>query len=507
MALLLSFEAPLLLLAAVILTAFLVNKFVPRRRPRLRRLLVLLGFQVLFFVIHRLIPDSSPWELRTRVVSDILATFAYVNVGALLFFDVVLPKLGMRAATIVSDLSVGVAYIVATVSVLRGAGMNPTEAVATGAVFSAIVALSLQSTLGNILGGVALQLDGSIEVGAWLQLENGKQGRVTRIRWRHTVLETRDWDTIIVPNASLLSSNIIVLGRREGQAVPHRMWVYFHVDHRYSPARVIDVVTEALRAAPIERVAEEPKPNCICLDLGHERRTSFALYAVRYHLTDLAVDDPTSSVIRTRIHAALRRAGIPLAMPATAVFLANEDDDRAKRKLAKQHDARISALRTVDLFDPLSDAELETLADHLRFAPFAGGETMTRQGAVAHWLYLMTSGEADICVALSDGSTRTLSHLKAPSVFGEMGLMTGEPRTASVIATEDTECFRLDKVGLERILQERPEVASELSALLARRRVELVAMKDGLSAEQARNRERTERDDILARIQQFFGLG
>lgn len=506
MALLTSFGAPLLLLGAVIFTAFLVNRFVPRRRPRLRRLLLLLGFHVLFFAIHRLIPGSSPWALRTLVVSDILATFAYVNVGGLLLFDIVLPKVGMRAATIVSDLTVGVAYIVSTVSVLRGAGLNPTEAVATGAVFSAVVALSLQSTLGNILGGVALQLDGSIEVGAWLQLENGKQGRVTRIRWRHTVLETRDWDTIIVPNASLLSSNITVLGRREGKAVPHRMWVHFHVDHRYPPARVIDVVTEALLAAPIERVAEDPKPNCICLDLAHERRTSFALYAVRYFLTDLAVDDPTSSVIRTRIHAALRRAGIPLAMPAAALFVANEDDARAKRHLAKQHDARIAALRAVDLFDPLSDEELEKLSAHLRFAPFASGETMTKQGAVAHWLYLMTAGEADIRITLSDTSTRTLSHLKAPAVFGEMGLMTGEPRTASVIATHDAECFRLDKAGLERILQERPEVATELSELLARRRVELMAMKDGLSAEQAKNRERTEREDILERIQQFFGL-
>ncbi|MFO0666436.1 MAG: mechanosensitive ion channel family protein [Polyangiaceae bacterium] len=491
----------------MIFTAFLVNKFAPRRRPRLRRLLVLLGFHVLFFAIHRLIPDASPWALRTQVVADLLATFVYVNIGALLLFDVVLPKVGMRAATIVSDLSVGVAYIVTTVGVLRNAGMNPTEAVATGAVFSAVVALSLQSTLGNILGGVALQLDGSIEVGAWLQLENGKQGRVTRIRWRHTVLETRDWDTIIVPNASLLSSNIIVLGRRDGKSVPHRMWVHFHVDHRYSPSRVIDVVTEALHAAPIERVAEEPRPNCICLDLAHERRTSFALYAVRYYLTDLAVDDPTSSVIRTRIHSALRRAGIPLAMPATAVFVANEDDARERRRKARDQEARLAALRAVDLFDPLSNEELHTVVPHLRFAPFSVGETMTRQGAVAHWLYLMTRGEADICVTVSDGTVRTLSHLKAPAVFGEMGLMTGEPRAASVIATTDSECYRLDKNGLERILQERPEVAEELSELLAKRRVELLAMKDGLSAEQAKTRQRSEKEDILERIQSFFGIG
>ena len=99
-----------------------------------------------------------------------------------------------------------------------------------------------------MLGGIALQLDDSIHVGDWLQLPSGQQGKVKAIRWRHTVVETRNWDTVIVPNSALLNDNIVILGEREDQPTQHRMWVYFNVDFRYSPEEVINVVEDALQS-------------------------------------------------------------------------------------------------------------------------------------------------------------------------------------------------------------------------------------------------------------------
>ena len=155
-----------------------------------------------------------------------------------------------------------------------------------------------------------------------------------RIRWRHTVLETRDWGTLIVPNAVLLQGQILVLGKRSGKARGiHRYWVYFNVDFRFAPTRVIEVVDEALQMAPVPNVAADPKPHCICYDFASPGRDSFAYYAVRYWLTDLAQDDPTNSVVRTRIYAALRRANIPLAMPTHTTFYAPGGPDEEERKL------------------------------------------------------------------------------------------------------------------------------------------------------------------------------
>ena len=76
-------------------------------------------------------------------------------------------------------------------------------------------------------------------------------------------METRNWDTIIVPNSVLLGENITILGQRQDQPVQHRMWVYFNVDFRYSPEEVIHTVEDALQGTPIANVAPFPPPNCL----------------------------------------------------------------------------------------------------------------------------------------------------------------------------------------------------------------------------------------------------
>jgi CRP-like cAMP-binding protein len=415
---------------------------------------------------------------------------------------------------IAGDLLVGVGYIATTLGVLTSHGLNATGAFASAAVVSAGLVISLQSTLGNILGGVALQLDGSIHEGDWVQLENGKQGKIRAIRWRHTIVETRDWSTIIVPNAQLLQSNITILGKREGQAVPQRMWVWFNVDFRFPPTKVIQTVTDALCAAPIVGVAADPPPNCVCMDFTKDMRESYATYAVRYWLTDLAADDATNSRVRARVYTALQRAGIPLALPGSRIWLQMDDkqhkDQHDQAELARRYDE----LRQLPLFRPLTDEELRTLAKGLRKVMYTAGEAVTKQGAVAHWLYVLSGGKVEIRAEIDpDGpkgklppQTKVITTLTAPSVFGEMGMMTGEPRSATVVAVTDAECYRLDKSTFESVLLPRPEITHDLSATLAQRRAELVAARDGLDEAAQAAYQANERDRIRDAIRSFFGL-
>lgn len=123
----------------------------------------------------------------------------------------------------------------------------------------------------------------------------------------------------------------------------------------------------------------------------------------------------------------------------------------------------------------------------MKYAPFARGEAMTRQGSEAHWLYLLEEGRASVKV--SDGVTeREVAKLSDGSFFGEMSLLTGEPRSATVIAETDVECFRLDKVTFQWVIEKRPEVMEQVATLLAKRRVELQAVREGLDAETAKAR-------------------
>jgi CRP-like cAMP-binding protein len=87
-----------------------------------------------------------------------------------------------------------------------------------------------------------------------------------------------------------------------------------------------------------------------------------------------------------------------------------------------------------------------------------------------------------------------------------MGLMTGAPRSATVVAVTDVECYRLDKESFKAILQSRPEIAQDVSSVLARRSVELEAAKEDLTEEAKRARMRHHQGALPRRIQSFFTL-
>lgn len=319
---------------------------------------------------------------------------------------------------------------------------------------------------------------------------------------RHTALETRNWDTLVIPNSILLKGQVLVLGRRTGQPVLHRQWVYFNVDFRFAPTDVLTAVDDALQAEPIPGVAQEPKAHCILCDF----KESYGHYAVRYWLTDLAVDDPTDSLIRTRIYFALKRHGIALSIPAQSVFVTDDSETHKGLHLQKEIAHRLAALASVELFHTLHEDERRVLAERLHPAPFAKGEAMTRQGAEAHTLYMITKGSAAVDIAVAGAPRKTIARLPAGDFFGEMALMTGDKRSATVVALEDVECYRLDKEAFYDILQKRPAIAEHISHVLARRRLEQEAAREGLDAEARHLQMQQTQGDIFARISAFFGL-
>lgn len=503
------------LLVGAVVTAAAVHALAPEQRLRVRRIVILFLLYASALAIHfgLLASGSEHRAGYFLVAAQLLQAFTLINIVTTLGFGVLLPRIRLTLPLIATDLLVGLGYIITTLGVLAGHGIEPSSLVAGGAVASAVLAISLQSTLGNILGGVALQVDGSINEGDWIQLENGKQGRVKQVRWRHTVVETRDWSTIIVPNTVLLGSNITILGKRDGRAVPQRMWVWFNVDFRYSPSRVIDVVLEGINAAPIENVAPDPRPSVVCMDFTMAGRESFATYAVRYWILDLATDDPTNSRVRARIHSALARAQIPLAVPAHTAFVEMRNQEREEQHQARDVAAHLRALETVSLFQHLKPEELRTLAAGMKPVIYTAGEIVTRQDAIAHWLYVLTSGRVEVRMSVDpDGpgalpkQTKTVATINAPGFFGEMGLMTGQPRTADVVAMTDIECYRLGKETFQEVLLARPEIMGEISEKMAARRVELLATRDGLDQSARISMHPSERDKILSGMKEFFGL-
>jgi CRP-like cAMP-binding protein len=257
-----------------------------------------------------------------------------------------------------------------------------------------------------------------------------------------------------------------------------------------------------LCAEPIQNVAQQPAPHCLVVDF----KDSYASYAVRYWLTDMAVPDPTDSLVRSRIYSALRRADIRLSIPAQWVLVTEETDKRRERKQGEKIGQRVEALKRVELFSKLTPEELGELAARLKVAPFVRGEALTKQGAEAHWLYIIIEGKADVQVAV-DGKSEKVASIGEGDFFGEMGMMTGAPRSASVFAQTDVLCYRLDKGALQEVISRRPEIAEDISHVLARRRVELEQVREELSEEAMRLLKDKTQTALLDRIREFFRLG
>jgi small-conductance mechanosensitive channel/CRP-like cAMP-binding protein len=493
-----SFTPLVMLLSCV---AFLLARWVAIDKPRFKAMFFFVAAHLIGLVATAAFQsiDSNVSELL-RTPTWILGAAGLVGSSATLLFAVILPRMRLHTPPIVQDVVVAIAMVGSSLGVLSRAGVNLSGLIATSAVFTAMLGFSLQDVIGNIAGGLALQVDNSIEAGDWIRVGD-VTGRVVEIRWRHTAVETRNWETVLIPNTVMTKSSVTILGRRRGQPTQLRHWIYFNVDFRFQPGDVISVVQSAVRGAHLEHVAREPAPNVVLMDMTD----TFGKYAVRYWLTDLAITDLTDSAVRACIYFALQRADMTLAMPAHALFVTEDTVDRKAIKTEKQVTRRRNLLSNLELFSGLSETERTELARTMKYAPFAKGEVMTRQGAEAHWLYLMEEGRA--VVRISDGlNDREVAQLEGPCFFGEMSVLTGEPRSATVVADSEVECFRLDKAAVQKIIDARPELAEQLARLLADRKVALQSAKEGLSADAARERSAREANALLSRIRSFFAL-
>ena len=424
---------------------------------------------------------------------------ALIHLAGLAFFRGLLPALRVSTPRILEDVAVIAGYVLWGMLRLSAAGVELSGLVATSAVITAVLAFAMQDTLGNILGGLALQLDDSFEIGDWLKFDD-VSGRVVEIQWRFTALVTRNGERVVVPNGQLMKSKFSVVGGAEPGMATWRRWVWFAIDYKVAPSAVIAAAELALADAEIVNVARTPPPSCVAMEFA----PGAVRYALRYWLLDPRDDDATDSAVRTHLLAMLQREGWRIALPDQAVHLVQ--DDAARRDAAWQRELarREKALATIDLFASLDAAERRHIAERMVHAPFVRGDLMTRQGATAHWLYIIARGEADVVLETPDGQRRTLKRLSTGSLFGEMGLMTGAPRSATVTAATDVECYRLDKAGFQDVLRGRHEIAESMSHILAQRQHENEALLDTLRKAPASAA--GHRADILARMREFFGL-
>lgn len=456
-----------------------------------RRTLLFLLFLALLAAVARSLPPSGLAAFRPglTIAATILFWVALVEGAQALVLDFFLVRWLRRPPPprILRDfLTLGFALAVFLVSLRGVLGVNLSSLLATSAVISVVLGLALQDTLGSFFAGLALQMESPLAAGEWVQVGE-TQGRVTQVGWRTVRIVTLDGDEVTFPNSLVTRSTLLNFSR---PARAHRAFVPVRIAYYHPPHEVLAALDAAMHGVP--GVLESPLAQALVWEFGE----SEVFYRARYWIDDYSRVNLVRSEVATRIWYQLRRAGIDHAYPSRVLRPPGHTPGREELALRAA-----AALGTVDLFQPLSDAERLDLAGRLRPVVFGRGEMVIRQGDQGDSLFLVTRGLVEVRVVTS-GREALVGTLGAGSFFGEMSLLTGSPRSATVHALEDTEVFPVRREDFQHIASANPAVLDEVTRILSRRRDQL--------DETIRQTEAAAPPlghlDLLQRVRSFFGI-
>jgi small-conductance mechanosensitive channel/CRP-like cAMP-binding protein len=442
-------------------------------RERLRAPVFALSAAVLLWWLFQLAGPNFAADSALRFVPTLLILLAYGRLGTVTLFDwVLIRRLRRDAPRIVRDLADGLIIIVAVLVFLRAAGVEAVPLLTTSALLTAIVGLSLQDTLGNLLAGLVLQTQRPFDLGEWIQLDReGMQiGRVADLNWRSTKVLTLDHQELNVPNSQLVRTPILNLSRPSRIA---RRTIEIVIPYDFPTHQVREVIERAV--ADVPGMAPHPKPEVIThafADIGIR-------YRVLFFLDDFGQRELVDSLVRDRIWYALHRAAIPFAR-GPGVAAAQGRVGLAAGDL----ETRTRAVRQVDFLRDLPDSAVAVLASDARTDLYAPGELIVRQGEVGQDLYVCLSGELLVLHTSDAGEQREVARIAPGGMFGEFAQLTGETRTASVRAVRACEVVVIGKAAFSSVLGSNPTFAELISQRLAERRAELDAAHQDLSPAQ-----------------------
>jgi small-conductance mechanosensitive channel/CRP-like cAMP-binding protein len=476
----------------------------PLRRPMLAMIIVLLAGLMLLAAFERFGPADAhdPIAIALREFALLLIALGVIRVAMMFVFQGIFAR--AHIPRILTDVLFALALIAYALYRMRVGGVNLAGIITTSAVITGVLAFSLQETLGNLWGGISLQLDNTCRLGDWIRVD-GITGQIVGIRWRCVAVATNDGETVMIPNAQLIKNKVMVLGRRGDVRTSVRRRVPFRVPYTTEPRRVIAIVEEALARAEIPHVMRQPAPICTT----EATEDSGIRFAVLYWLDDLLYDVQTDASVLAHALAALVRNDIEWPVPRRIVMTLPDVDDQREASAAQRVRERSAVLAGIGLFAAFTEEERAELASRLTDARYVDGDVISQQGDASDSLFVLASGHVKV---LRDGyerrgERRLLGELEAPSYFGEMGLLTGDPRTATIIAVGDVLCYRLSRDAFDSVLKARPELVDGLSQTIATRRAENDATLRALDEAARARHASTAAAELVRRIRSFFDLG
>lgn len=356
---------------------------------------------------------------------------------------------------------------------------------ATSAVGAFVLGFALQDTLGNAFAGLAIQSEKPFMLGHWVKVGD-YEGRVAEVTWRATKLRTKTGNFIILPNNIVGKEPIINYSE---PVSPTRLQIEVGVHYDAPPNRVKAVLREALAQCPL--VLEGPAPEIELANFG----ASAIDYQIRFWIEDYARDEVARDQVRTAIYYAFKRHDLEIPYPIqTEISL--EPPVRDERLRAAEREAILAG---VDLFASLSDEQRRTIAASTATAMFADGESIVRQGDPGTSMYVVCSGQVAVTI---DSQRDPIAAIEKGGYFGEMSLLTGDPRSATVVARGDVVVLEVGAEVFRELGEVSPHAVEEVAIAAATRRTELEGVRASTQASAVIEAPNT----LLARMRRFLRI-
>jgi small-conductance mechanosensitive channel/CRP-like cAMP-binding protein len=482
-----------LVVALLALCAWILMPGVERRKVHAPA--ILLATHVAFYFAHRH-THSHAWKRALELGGLLVLLLCF---GRILFILIVewffRFRLKRPLPRIVADIIQGLIYLGVAFIVFRELGAEVGSLLTTSALITAVIGLSLQETLGNLFAGLAIQAQRPFEVGDWIQIEDSQEsatGKVIEINWRATKLLTNDRVEIIIPNALLAKSPL----RNYSQPSPAtRRRITVQAPYHVAPHIVEAALAQA--ATGCTGVIAEPAPDIWVsqyADNGVE-------YTLLFYIADFERRAWIDAEVRRRIWYTFQRAGIEIPYPIHDVRIQQAREKPAPKTSNEQAQERLRMMRSVDFLDALPAEALEYLANSSRYCLYDAGEDIVRQGEQGTELFIIRNGSATVLFQ-GDNQWMEVARVGPGGVFGEMSLVTGEGRSATVRACSACEVLIIGHQAFGTVLERNPELAKRVSEVLAKRQAEI----EQVQSTSHRGEESRESVELLDKILSFFSL-
>lgn len=450
-----------------------------------------------FFVLASLIGHSGLGASLPHFVQSCLAVTAWLGAAFFVFtiLDVLiigewLIERGQRyIPDIVRQLLIGSEVVAAGVVILwLVMGINLVALVALPTVAAAMVGVALKDTLTRFFSGI--ELGKIVKVGDWVTVLD-REGVVTHIGMEHVTLLTRAHDVVSLPNDLVIQSGVTNFTR---PTTTHLCNVLVDAAYRTPPEEVCATLLETTTA--VAGVLPDPKPSAFVNAFNE----SAIQYRIKFPIGDFSQRDSIESAMRTYIWHAFARKGIEIPFPQRVLHQPAVEDGVSKHHALERI---MGQLQGVDFLATLDTKQIEVLAEGANWELYLPGERIVRQGDPGEVLYVIVSGKADVRLE-QGGLTTTVTTLESGKFFGEMSLLTGEPRSATVVAATELSVIAVGKQALLQVVQEDRRLIERIGEVVARRQAVTAAAKAQLSRDAASLSVVTHTRSLVERIQSFF---